>query len=47
LLGLGPLSRSCQGDIADIMVNGADKVYIETNGKIELTTSGSATTAAR
>ena len=24
-------------DIADIMVNGADKVYIETNGKIELT----------
>ncbi len=38
VLGLGPLEPLlCRDDIADIMVNGADKVYIEVNGKIELT----------
>jgi len=38
VLGLGPLEPLlARDDIADIMVNGADKVYIETNGKIELT----------
>src|SRR5690242_4945764 len=34
VLGLGPLEPLlARDDIADIMVNGADKVYIETNGK--------------
>jgi pilus assembly protein CpaF len=38
VLGLGPLEPLlARDDIADIMVNGADKVYIEVNGKIELT----------
>ena len=38
ILGLGPLEPLlARDDIADIMVNGAGKVYIETNGKIELT----------
>jgi pilus assembly protein CpaF len=38
VLGLGPLEPLlARDDIADIMVNGCDKVYIETNGKIELT----------
>ncbi|MGD9637493.1 MAG: CpaF family protein [Alphaproteobacteria bacterium] len=38
VLGLGPLEPLLErDDIADIMVNGAGKVYIETNGKIELT----------
>ena len=38
VLGLGPLEPLlARDDIADIMVNGAYKVYIETNGKIELT----------
>ena len=38
VLGLGPLEPLlARDDIADIMVNGADRVYIETNGKIELT----------
>ena len=38
VLGLGPLEPLlARDDIADIMVNGADKVYIETAGKIELT----------
>ena len=38
ILGLGPLEPLLvRDDIADIMVNGPDKVYIETNGKIELT----------
>ncbi|MDQ7249896.1 CpaF family protein [Dongia sedimenti] len=38
VLGLGPLEPLlARDDIADIMVNGADKVYIECNGKIELT----------
>ncbi len=38
VLGLGPLEPLiARDDIADIMVNGAGKVYIETNGKIELT----------
>lgn len=38
ILGLGPLEPLLErDDIADIMVNGAGKVYIETNGKIELT----------
>ena len=38
ILGLGPLEPLiARDDIADIMVNGPDKVYIETNGKIELT----------
>ncbi len=38
VLGLGPLEPLvARDDISDIMVNGADKVYIETNGKILLT----------
>jgi len=38
VLGLGPLEPLLiRDDIADIMVNGAEKVYIETDGKIELT----------
>src|SRR3569623_2952580 len=38
VLGLGPLEPLlARDDISDIMVNGADKVYIEPNGKIELT----------
>ena len=38
VLGLGPLEPLlARDDIADIMVNGADKVYIETAGRIELT----------
>ena len=38
VLGLGPLEPLlARDDIADIMVNGAGKVYIETAGKIELT----------
>lgn len=38
VLGLGPLEPLlARDDIADIMVNGADTVYIETDGKIELT----------
>ncbi len=38
VLGLGPLEPLlARDDIADIMVNGANRVYIETEGKIELT----------
>jgi pilus assembly protein CpaF len=38
ILGLGPLEPLlARDDIADIMVNGSGKVYIEANGKIELT----------
>jgi len=38
VLGLGPLEPLlARDDIADIMVNGAEKVYIESGGKIELT----------
>ncbi|MFP6746560.1 MAG: CpaF family protein [Alphaproteobacteria bacterium] len=38
VLGLGPLEPLlARDDIADIMVNGADKVYIEVDGHIELT----------
>jgi pilus assembly protein CpaF len=38
ILGLGPLEPLvARDDIADIMVNGFNKVYIETNGKIILT----------
>jgi pilus assembly protein CpaF len=38
ILGLGPLEPLIErDDIADIMVNGANKVYIETSGKIQLT----------
>ena len=38
VLGLGPLEPLlARDDIADIMVNGADKVYIECGGRIELT----------
>jgi pilus assembly protein CpaF len=38
VLGLGPLEPLlARDDIADIMVNGCDKVYIETGGKIQLT----------
>lgn len=38
VLGLGPLEPLiARDDIADIMVNGAGKVYIETNGRIQLT----------
>ena len=38
ILGLGPLEPLLErDDIADIMVNGPSKVYIETHGKITLT----------
>ena len=38
ILGLGPLEPLLmRDDIADIMVNGADRVFIESKGKIELT----------
>ncbi len=38
VLGLGPLEPLlARDDIADIMVNGAGKIYIETGGRIELT----------
>jgi pilus assembly protein CpaF len=38
VLGLGPLEPLiARDDIADIMVNGAGKVYIETAGRIQLT----------
>ena len=38
ILGLGPLEPLLErDDIADIMVNGPNDVYIETDGKIELT----------
>ena len=38
VLGLGPIEPLlARDDIADIMVNGPKKVYIETNGRIELT----------
>ena len=38
VLGLGPLEPLlARDDIADIMVNGAGRVYIEVNGKITLT----------
>lgn len=38
VLGLGPLEPLlARDDIADIMVNGPNKVYIETKGKIQLT----------
>jgi pilus assembly protein CpaF len=38
VLGFGPLEPLLRRqDIADIMVNGPDKVYIETKGRIELT----------
>ena len=38
ITGLGPLEPLlARDDIADIMVNGADKCYIEVGGKIELT----------
>ncbi len=38
ILGLGPLEPLLQrDDIADIMVNGANNIYIESNGKIEKT----------
>ena len=37
ILGLGPLEPLiARDDISDIMVNGHDKVYIETEGKIEI-----------
>ena len=38
VLGLGPLEPLLErDDISDIMVNGAEKVYIEVNGQIQLT----------
>ena len=38
VLGLGPLEPLlARDDIADIMVNGPDSVYIATNGKVEIT----------
>ena len=38
ILGFGPLEPLLQrDDIADIMINGADKCYIETGGRIQLT----------
>ncbi|MBN8533302.1 MAG: CpaF family protein [Rhizobiales bacterium] len=38
VLGYGPLEPLlARDDIADIMVNGAEKTYIEVNGKIQLT----------
>ena len=45
ILGLGPLEPLiARDDIADIMVNGPNKIYIEVDGKIELTPFVSATT---
>jgi pilus assembly protein CpaF len=44
VLGYGPLEPLlARDDIADIMVNGPDQVYIEVNGKVEEDQSGSAT----
>ena len=44
VLGLGPLEPLlARDDIADIMVNGASKTYIEVGGKIQLTSIASAT----
>ena len=41
VLGLGPLEPLlARDDIADIMVNGPDKVYIEVGGKVEMTDVG-------
>ncbi len=38
ILGLGPLEPLlARDDIADIMVNGYERVYIETNGKVQIT----------
>jgi pilus assembly protein CpaF len=38
IVGLGPLEDLLsRDDIADIMVNGYDKVFIEVNGRVELT----------
>lgn len=38
ILGLGPLEPLlARDDIADIMVNGYERVYIETNGRVQLT----------
>jgi pilus assembly protein CpaF len=38
ILGYGPLEPLlARDDIADIMVNGANKIFIETNGRIEMT----------
>ncbi len=38
VLGLGPLEPLlARDDISDIMVNGADQVFVETEGKIQLT----------
>jgi pilus assembly protein CpaF len=38
VLGLGPLEPLlARDDIADIMVNGADEIYVETEGRIQLT----------
>ena len=38
VLGFGPLEPLlARDDISDIMVNGADRTFIETNGKIQLT----------
>jgi len=38
MLGLGPLERLLNDDsVTDIMVNGAQKVYVERKGKLELT----------
>jgi type IV secretory pathway ATPase VirB11/archaellum biosynthesis ATPase len=45
VLGYGPLEPLlARDDIADIMVNGPNQVYIEVNGKVERPMSGSATT---
>ena len=39
VLGYGPLEPLLmRDDIADIMVNGANRVFIEVNGKVQLTT---------
>src|SRR3546814_4745415 len=38
MLGLGPLEPLLQDEtVTDIMVNGADKVYVERRGKLEQT----------
>jgi pilus assembly protein CpaF len=45
VLGYGPLEPLlARDDIADIMVNGATRTFIEVNGKISRPTSASATT---
>lgn len=47
VLGYGPLEPLlARDDIADVMVNGANRTYIEVGGKIQLTGCASATTSS-